>query len=89
MQAQKFCSQYVLNVFGKWDTDKSGVLERQEIKNWMREEIKAKPLRKASVKAGFFELIQGADSNSDGKVDRWELFQHCLKNYVPIEEDSL
>ena len=58
-------------MFGKWDKDGSGVLERQEIKNWMKEEIKAKPLRKATVKAGFWELIKNSDSNSDGKVDRW------------------
>lgn len=28
---------YVRDVFGKWDKDGSGVLERQEIKNWMKE----------------------------------------------------
>ena len=78
---------YVRNVFGKWDKDGSGVLERQEIKNWMKEEIKEKPLRKATVKAGFYELIKGADSNADGKVDRWELYHHCLKNYVANEEE--
>ena len=58
-------------IFGKWDADNSGVLERQELKNWLKMEIKEKPLRAKHVKKGFEELIKGSDANKDGKVDRW------------------
>ena len=43
--------------------------------------MKEKPLRKTEVKEGFYSLVKGADGNHDGKVDRWELYHHCLKNY--------
>ena len=82
-----FCTEYVKQVFGKWDKDKSGVLERQEIKDWLREELKAKPLRKGAVKKGFYQLIQGADANGDGKLDRWELYTHCIKSYNEATDD--
>ena len=29
------------------------------------------------------ELISGADSNGDGKIDRWEMFEYCTKTYTP------
>ena len=28
-------------------------------------------------------MIKNADKNGDGKVDKWELYRYCLKNYVP------
>lgn len=80
-----FCENYVRNVFGKWDKDNSGLLERQELKDWLRQELKDKPLTTKTVKEGFYSLVKGADGNKDGKVDRWELYHHCLNNYEPID----
>lgn len=71
MKPYTFCQNYVKDIFGKWDTDNSGILERQELKNWLKEELKAKPLRKAAVREGFYDLVRGSDTNKDGKVDRW------------------
>lgn len=86
MKSYDFCQNYVRDIFGKWDTDNSGVLERQELKNWLKEELKAKPLRKKYVREGFYDMVKGSDSNHDGKVDRWELYHHCLKNYSSENE---
>lgn len=82
MESHQFCTSYVKEIFDKWDKDKSGVLERQELKDWLKQEIKQKPLRAKHVKKGFEELVKGSDSNRDGKVDRWELYHHCVKSYV-------
>jgi len=31
-------------------------------------------------------MIANADSNGDGKIDRWELYEYCVKNYVSDSE---
>lgn len=80
---RQFCTQYMEQIFTQWDKDNSGVLDRQELKNWLNAQMKAKPLRKKQVKEGFNDLIKGSDTNKDGKVDRWEFFHHCLRNYNP------
>ena len=82
MKSLEFCQSYVRDIFGKWDKDNSGILERQELKNWLHHEMQEKPLRKAAVKEGFLNLVKTADTNKDGKVDRWELYHHCLRNYI-------
>ena len=51
--------------------------------------MKSKPLRKKQVKEGFTDLVKGSDTNKDGKVDRWEFFHHCLKNYNPEQLKDL
>ena len=86
-RSHSFCTGYVKMIFNQWDKDNSGVLDRSELKQWLKQELKEKPLRKKQVKDGFSELVKGADSNRDGKVDRWELYQHCVKNYIPDEEE--
>ena len=53
MENRSFCINYVEQIFGKWDKDNSGILDRQEIKNWMREEMKQHPLKKAAVREHF------------------------------------
>ncbi len=27
-------------------------------------------------------MIGSADLNGDGKLDRWELYEYCVKNYI-------
>lgn len=27
-------------------------------------------------------MIANADNNGDGKIDRWELYEYCVKNYI-------
>lgn len=74
------------NIFTKYDVDGSNVLDRRELKLWMSDEIGAKPLRKKVAQKSFTDLIQAADANGDGKIDRWEMFDYCLKTY---KEDDL
>lgn len=81
--AEHFCRKYVDTVFSKWDKDGSNVLSRQELKYWLRDEQTHKPLNRKSIRESFFEMIVNADSNGDGKVDRWELYEYCVKSYVP------
>ena len=81
--AEHFCRKYVDNVFAKWDKDNSNVLSRQELKYWLRDEQTQKPLSRKSIRDSFFEMITTADVNGDGKVDRWELYEYCVKSYVP------
>lgn len=85
-QTHNFCTGYVKMIFNQWDRDNSGVLDKQELKKWLLQELREKPLRQTHVKQGFQDLIQGADANRDGKVDRWELYQLCIKNYVVGED---
>jgi Ca2+-binding EF-hand superfamily protein len=75
--------KYVDNVFAKWDLDGSNVLSRQELKYWLRDEQQNKPLIKKSIRESFFEMIANADSNGDGKLDRWELYEYCVGSYIP------
>jgi len=35
-----YCRKFVSDIFSKHDSDKSGVLERRELKAWVREEVK-------------------------------------------------
>jgi len=43
--ADKFCRKYVDEIFTKWDKNNSDVLDRQEIKSWLKGELKEKPFR--------------------------------------------
>lgn len=86
MKSQNYCMNYVQQIFEKWDKDNSGVLDRQQLKNWMREEIKEHPRNKTAVKEQFNTLLHDADGNGDGKLDRWELFHYCLRNHHQDEE---
>ena len=79
--AQEFCRRYVENIFTKYDTDYSNVLERRELKQWMSQEARSNPLRKKDIFADFQRFLSEVDSNGDNKIDRWELFDYCVKNY--------
>ena len=49
-QKHNFCTGYVKMIFNQWDKDNSGVLDRQELKKWLQQELKDKPLSSASSK---------------------------------------
>ena len=80
--ADGFCRQYVDTIFSKYDGDNSNVLDRREIKAWMRSAINNNPLHKRLTKKEFNRFLADADTNGDGKLDRWEIYNYCVKNYV-------
>lgn len=66
------CRKFVQDIFAKYDKDRSGVLERKELKDWIREELKAhKFLKKDNVKNEYDVFFSKTDINGDGKIDRW------------------
>lgn len=47
----------------------------------MRDEVKAhKYFKKESVRKNHATFFAMADNNGDGKIDRWELYDYCVKN---------
>ena len=79
--AREFCKQYVENIFQKYDTDYSNVLERRQLKNWANEEVRKRPLQKRQALAEFNNFVKEIDTNGDNKIDKWELYDYCVKNY--------
>ena len=85
----KYCKKFVEDIFLKRDTDMSGVLERRELKNWVRDELKTHPYyNKKMVQTKYDEFFTQVDTNNDGKIDRWELYDYCVKNITPEDNDS-
>jgi len=81
-----YCKKFVEDIFLQHDTDRSNVLERRELKNWAREELKSHPFfNKRMVQKSFEQFFQNVDTNNDGKIDRWELYEYCMKNITPEE----
>lgn len=79
-----YCRKFVTDIFDKHDSDKSGVLERRELKVWVREEIKGhRYMNKTLVQKEFDEFFNKVDINNDGKIDRWELYTYCMHNMRP------
>jgi Ca2+-binding EF-hand superfamily protein len=35
------------------------------------------------VQREFEDFFTKVDTNKDGKIDRWELYDYCLKNITP------
>jgi Ca2+-binding EF-hand superfamily protein len=47
----------------------------------VRDEVKAhKYFKKESVRKNHATFFAMADNNGDGKIDRWELYDYCVKN---------
>ncbi len=84
--AKEFCRKYVEDVFSKWDTDNSNVLNKQQLKKWATHEQKQSGVWKSKIKKEFFEMVLKADQNGDGKLDKWELYEFCVSNYIAKEE---
>jgi Ca2+-binding EF-hand superfamily protein len=69
-----YCKKFVEDIFLKHDKDRSNVLERKELKNWVRDELKShKFFNKQMVTKEYEEFFAKVDTNNDGKIDRWEL----------------
>lgn len=83
-----FCRNFVESIFSKHDRDRNNVLDRGELKSWVRDELKGqKQMNKRMVQKNFEEFFQKVDTNDDNKIDRWELYDYCLANITP--EDNL
>ena len=81
-----YCKKFVEDIFLKHDTDRSNVLERRELKGWVNEELKAhKFFNKKMVQKNFEDFFHKVDTNNDGKIDRWELYEYCIKNIATDE----
>lgn len=67
-----YCRQFVENIFLKHDDNRNNVLERRELKKWVREELLAhRFLNRKMVQKGFEDFFQKVDTNRDNKIDRW------------------
>lgn len=81
-----FCKKFVEDIFLKHDSDRSNVLEKRQLKTWVREELKShRFFNKKMVQKGFDDFFRKVDTNNDGKIDRWELYQYCINNITPEE----
>lgn len=79
-----FCKNFVEEIFLKHDSDRSNVLERRELKAWIRDELKThKFFNKKMVQKNFQDFFDKVDTNHDGKIDRWELYDYCIHNITP------
>jgi hypothetical protein len=79
-----YCKSFVEGIFSKHDKDRNNILERKELKSWIRDELKShKFLNRKMVQKEYEEFFTKVDTNKDGKIDRWELYDYCLKNITP------
>ena len=84
----EFCKDFVENIFLKHDNNRNNVLERGELKAWVREELRShKFFNRKMVQRNFQEFFDKVDTNKDGKIDRWELYEYCLHNITPGDEE--
>lgn len=79
-----YCRNFVESIFLKHDDNRNNVLERRELKKWVREELKThKYINRKMVQKGFEDFFRQVDTNNDNKIDRWELYDYCIKNIEP------
>ena len=62
-------------VFDAYDTDKSGTLEANEVKNLINDAIKHMGQKREVSTQEVQQFIAAVDKNSDGKVAKPELFE--------------
>ena len=80
----KFCKGFVEDIFLKYDNDRSNVLDRKELKGWIQDELKShKYFNKKLVQKEYEQFFRKVDTNNDGKIDRWELYEYCMNNLTP------
>ena len=41
------------------------------------------------VQKNFEDFFKKVDTNNDGKIDRWELYEYCIKNIAPDSDWSI
>ncbi len=56
------------------------------MKKWAAHEQKQSGVWKNKIKKEFFEMVLKADQNGDGKLDKWELYEFCVSNYIAKDE---
>lgn len=79
-----YCKSFVEDIFLKHDKDRSNVLERKQLKGWIKEQLKDhKFMNRKMVQTQFEQFFAKVDTNNDGKIDRWELYDYCIKNITP------
>lgn len=79
-----YCKKFVEDIFLRHDRDLSNVLERKEIKGWIKDELKSHTyFNKKMVQREFEDFFVKVDTISGGKIDRWELYDYCLNNITP------
>ena len=79
-----FCRKFVDDIFASYDKDRNYILEKKELKNWTNEYVKTHPFfdKKLIIK-DFESFFTKVDTSHDGKIDRWELYNYCIKNIKP------
>lgn len=66
---------YIESVFNKYDTDGNGGLDVQEMTLFFNDLFKKLGINTTVTEAQSMEAIKSIDDNSDGMVDRQELFK--------------
>lgn len=66
-------------IFNKYDTDKSGTLEEEEIFNLIRDAFKSLGRNREVSPQEVNQFITAIDKNSDGKISKTELFEILKK----------
>ena len=66
---------YIESVFNKYDTDKNGALDVHEMTNFFNDLFRNLGMNSVVTEAQSMEAIRSIDDNSDGMVDRGELFK--------------
>lgn len=66
---------YIESVFRKYDTDNNGSLDVSEMTQFFNELFQKLGINTTITQAQAMEAIRSIDDNSDGMVDRQELFK--------------
>ena len=66
-------------IFNKYDTDKSGTLEGNEIYNLINDAFKSLGRNRQVQPQEVDQFIKAIDKNSDGKISKPELFEILKK----------
>ena len=83
----QFCKDFVEDIFLKHDKDRSNILEKKELNSWVNDYLRTRRfLNKKLVQKGFDDFFKKVDTSKEGKIDRWELYEYCLKNITPDDE---
>ena len=62
-------------VFDAYDKDKSGTLEVDEVRSLINDALKHMGQNREVTKAEVDQFVSAVDKNSDGKIDKPELFE--------------
>ena len=84
---EQFCRQFVNDIFVRYDKDNSNFLESNELNGWVQSYLNTHSfLNEKMIKDDFEYFFRKVDSDNDRRIDRWDLFDYCLKNVTPDED---